>query len=69
MKWIKYCEDSKPTTSGKYLCIVVSPEGCGKYSIDIQSIYYYEAISEWMCADMIVVYWAEMPELPKEIIL
>jgi hypothetical protein len=67
MKWNLYSENSAPKFSGEYLCIVVTPSYWGQYQRRVMSLSYQEA--RWVCEDMIVAYWADMPELPKEIIL
>ena len=69
MEWIKYSKDSFPKKSGTYLCIVVAPELFGKYDVKIMSLYFSVLDWHWCCDNMIVAYWTEMPELPKEIVL
>lgn len=66
MKWNVYNENNAPKFSGEYLCIVVMPSCWGEYHRKVMSISYQ---GKWVCEDMIVVYWADMPELPKEIVL
>lgn len=68
MEWIKYSNESKPTMNKEYLCIVVIPGSHGKYYTSVRSLYYSD-YNEWNCDDMIIAYWTEIPELPKEIVL
>lgn len=66
MEWIKFTDSSRPKENKEYLCVVVIPSAQGKYRTKVMSLYYNY---QWCCEDMIVVYWTEIPEIPKEIVL
>ena len=68
MEWIKYSNESKPKDYKDYLCIIVVPVWrYGGYQTRIMSLSWGRL--GWECDDMIVAYWTEMPEIPKEIVL
>lgn len=67
MEWNVYNKNNKPKFDGEYLCIVIVPTCYGAYHIRVMSLSYQ--YGQWSCEDMIVAYWADMPELPKEIVL
>lgn len=67
MKWNVYNKNNAPKFDDEYLCIVIMPSCHGEYYRRVMNLSYQ--YGQWVCGDMIVAYWTDMPELPEEIVL
>lgn len=63
-EWISVKKEL-PLKSGKYLCHVIIPVVRGGFRSRVLDISFDLHSKSWVCEDVIVTHWQDLPELPE----